>query len=221
MDWPVVFQLHVFYGCRELLDRAFPAQAPQVFHRTTEFDRPIQRRVLCDLALQIREDQRIEVEMIKLDSHLTGKIVTQLNIAVEREESLAETRIGAQVQVYAVSLRFGCKVADLLTIQDQIAKAGLAVNDGCIQRTCAGEMKFGLAFDFDALRHEPMEVLNADAGSGEVETKRFVAWAISGRAAQLCPVMSQENILELRLRPIKTKVRLERPKWLPIGDNAG
>src|SRR5262245_38803382 len=105
MNGPLVLQLYVLHVRGELADVAGDHEAAWPFHRTTYFYCSCDRRVPGDLPLKVRANQRIEIEMGKLQRDLSWPVGAKMDFAVKIEIGIFKMRAPAQDRIFTLGLR--------------------------------------------------------------------------------------------------------------------
>ena len=86
-------------------------------------------------ALQVGAYQRIKVEMLELDCDLAGKVVTQVQAAVNIQSGILKIGLGTQQHLCPVGFCLCIQVAHFFTIEHQIMEVQLRIDDRQFQRS--------------------------------------------------------------------------------------
>src|SRR5690349_6716489 len=82
MDRAVVLHFDVLHVGGKLADVSRDGEIARAQHGAANIDAAGNRRMVGDLALEVRADQRVKVETQKLDGNLAGPVAAEANIAV-------------------------------------------------------------------------------------------------------------------------------------------
>src|SRR6476646_5506494 len=93
-----------------------------------DVNRPGNGRMSRDLSLKIGSNQRIEIEMRKLQGDLTRPLTAKMDSAINIQLGVFEVRPSAQLHIFAMRLRQDRKAAHCFTVQHNIAEIDLAVD---------------------------------------------------------------------------------------------
>src|SRR5437763_5290876 len=135
--------------------------------------------------------------MLELDRDLAGKVVTQVQAALNIQCGILKIGLGPQQHLCPVGFRLRIQVAYFFTIEHQIMEVQLRIDGWRFKRSGPGNMKIRFAGHGEPLRLKTVEVSQLNIFAAEVEAKNFVEELISCHACELSAVMRKQDVVEL------------------------
>ena len=161
-----------------------------------------------DTALEVRLDQRIDIEMREAQGSMHGQVALHRDIPIQQQLRLFEVRAPGQVHLRTLGRRSKAEVAGTLVVESQVVNFKIGIP--CRGIKCAGALRFEVktAADGEAPPLQVRKLRHVEPGAGEIEPDILVIKVIGEGAVRLARVSRSLQMVELDLAVGKQKVTL-------------